>query len=396
MPVLYGSPQTHTSQNIYASFKEVLDYTMTRDGQVCPVVVLSALDSGGDTYTMLVETFDGSNDSLGERVYSTVKNPTGIEQYRIQYDESIFLPAGFRINVKVKGENSGDTGATCVGYLFDPNCASDVIGLGNELFSSYIGPNFYTLFNNGNTVSAIALENLSTFDASINAVTLADGAHGGSAASLRLGGSSTTPPLWVENSGGDAVRFKSTGGNGKGASFIAHGTGHGLYAEAPGAGSGVHAVNLGSGNAVTAAASGVGADIAANLTGNLEGNVTGSAGSVASAIQLPASADIYHADINYARDNTNTRDEYTIAWFKNGSWSALPNSGHASELRVLNRDGTQLFNTSSLTVPTDSGIATYNASGAERLAVGEAALVRVKATIDSATRTYYGIISRDS
>jgi hypothetical protein len=64
---------------------------------------------------------------------------------------------------------------------------------------------------------------------SSGAVTLANGvAHGGTSATLRLGGSSSTPALHVTNSGGDAVRAESTGGNGQGVTLTGHGTGHGL------------------------------------------------------------------------------------------------------------------------------------------------------------------------
>lgn len=171
MPLLYGSPQTHTSQNIYANFVEAYDFTMSRDGQVCPVVVLSELATSGDTYTLLVETFDGSNDSLGSRVYTTVKNPSGIGQYRLQYDETIFLPSGFRINVKVKATNSGDTGVTCVGYLFDPNCASDVIAVEGQSLGSKVGDNFNVLFQNGGNDSTKVLADLAT-PADVNAQVL--------------------------------------------------------------------------------------------------------------------------------------------------------------------------------------------------------------------------------
>lgn len=54
--------------------------------------------------------------------------------------------------------------------------------------------------------------------------------HGGSSAMLRLGSSSSTPPLYITNSAGNVVRLQATGGNGTALKLDAEGTGHGLQA----------------------------------------------------------------------------------------------------------------------------------------------------------------------
>lgn len=52
--------------------------------------------------------------------------------------------------------------------------------------------------------------------------------HGGTTASIRLGGTTSTPPFFVTNSGGDAVQFTSQGANGDGCQILGHGAGAGL------------------------------------------------------------------------------------------------------------------------------------------------------------------------
>lgn len=59
---------------------------------------------------------------------------------------------------------------------------------------------------------------------------LANVAHGGGSASLRLGSSSSTPALYVTNSGGPAVHFEATSGNNIGLALWGAGTGSGLEA----------------------------------------------------------------------------------------------------------------------------------------------------------------------
>lgn len=74
---------------------------------------------------------------------------------------------------------------------------------------------------------------------------LANVAHGGAAATLRLGSSSSTPALYVTNSNGDAAQFESTGGNGNGLELLGHNVGSGLKSSGGSSGVGVE-INGGS------------------------------------------------------------------------------------------------------------------------------------------------------
>jgi hypothetical protein len=117
--------------------------------------------------------------------------------------------------------------------------------------------------------------------------------HGGNAAKLELGSSDTTPAILVSNSGGDAVRFLATGGNGDGFHVEGAGNGAGLHAIGTGlAGSvyfetgsfivdGAIVANI-TGNLSGSAGSVTGA--VGSVTGNVGGNVTGSVGSVVGAV----------------------------------------------------------------------------------------------------------------
>jgi hypothetical protein len=71
-------------------------------------------------------------------------------------------------------------------------------------------------------------------------VTLANGAHGGTAATLRLGGSSSTPAFYVTNSSGDAVQFESTGGTSHGMHLVGSAGGNGLRADGGATGHGFY------------------------------------------------------------------------------------------------------------------------------------------------------------
>lgn len=134
-------------------------------------------------------------------------------------------------------------------------------------------------------------------------VTLANGSHGGAAASLTL------QTLTVSNSAGNAVVFESTGGSGHGllasgegggSGIVALGgsTGNGLFAEGgatTGHGAYFHGQGADSygalfyGGASGAAgayfvSSSAGPGIEADITGDLTGNVSGSVGSVTGAV----------------------------------------------------------------------------------------------------------------
>lgn len=105
--------------------------------------------------------------------------------------------------------------------------------------------------------------------------------------------------------------------------------------------------------------------------------------------------DLYHADIAFTRDQSNTQDEYTVTWFKNG---VRQTSGITSPtIQVVKRaDGSDLVASASMTQVGSTGTYKYDATGAERVTLGEAVLAVASASIDSSTRTFSRLISRDS
>jgi hypothetical protein len=159
MPLVYDT-EIHNDKNLWAGVQQVLDYTMTRDGQVRPVVLMSSLPNSGDTFTMFVETLDGGSNSLGTLTYTHAKNPSDATHYRLQFDQAFFLPSGYRVKVSINATNSGSTAVDCTSYLFDPNAATDLLAVEGQSLGSKVGDNFNTLFQDGGNTSAKVLADL--------------------------------------------------------------------------------------------------------------------------------------------------------------------------------------------------------------------------------------------
>lgn len=100
--------------------------------------------------------------------------------------------------------------------------------------------------------------------------------------------------------------------------------------------------------------------------------------------------DIYHANIQFNKDGAN--DEYTATWFKNG---IRLTSGITSPLiQVIRRsDGADHVASTAMTQVGSTGTFKYTTS--VLLTSGEAFLVLVTATIDSGTRSFSKLVSRD-
>jgi hypothetical protein len=105
-------------------------------------------------------------------------------------------------------------------------------------------------------------------------------------------------------------------------------------------------------------------------------------------------ADLYHADINVAVDGVVPQDEYTATWFKNGA--RLTSGISSPTIQVVKRvDGEPLVPSASMSPIGSTG--TYKKDeGTNLISAGEAVLVIVSATIDSATRTFSKVVSRDA
>jgi hypothetical protein len=115
----------------------------------------------------------------------------------------------------------------------------------------------------------------------------------------------------------------------------------------------------------------------------------------ASGVALTSAYDLYHAEINVIIDDSNSQDEYTITWFKNG---ARVTSGITSPtLQVVKRaDGADLIASTTPTQIASTGSYKHDATTSARLTAGQAALAVVTATIDAGSRSFSKLVGRDS
>lgn len=124
-------------------------------------------------------------------------------------------------------------------------------------------------------------------------------------------------------------------------------------------------------------------------------NLPASPAAVGSAMTLTATYDLYHAEIDLRIDAANSRDEYTITWFKNG---ARVTSGiTVPTLQVVKRaDGADLIASTTPTQIGATGSYKHDATTSARTTAGEACLAIVTATIDGSTRSFSRLLGRDS
>jgi hypothetical protein len=105
----------------------------------------------------------------------------------------------------------------------------------------------------------------------------------------------------------------------------------------------------------------------------------------------------YWAVINFNRDNINSRDEYTIFWYRNAT--LLDDTNISTPLlSVYDRaDGSALISgvTPTDVSPTEGNMYKYD-EVTDRIGSGQSFLMVTKATIDGAVRTYSTLVSRDT
>jgi hypothetical protein len=116
-------------------------------------------------------------------------------------------------------------------------------------------------------------------------------------------------------------------------------------------------------------------------------------GAIAST-KLDSSMNTYQAKVWLVDDDVNTTDRYVVAWFRN---SQPVTSGITSPtIRVVKAaDGSDLVASTPMTQVGSTGLYRYS-EATSRIANGAAYFAEVIATIDSATRTWYQPIGRDS
>lgn len=104
---------------------------------------------------------------------------------------------------------------------------------------------------------------------------------------------------------------------------------------------------------------------------------------------------LYTADINLTIDATNTQDEYTVTFFKNGT--RITSGVTSPTIQVVKRsDGTDLIASTSLTEIGSTESFKYNATSTSRQTAGEAYLVLIAGTISGSSRTFSKLLGRDS
>jgi hypothetical protein len=125
-------------------------------------------------------------------------------------------------------------------------------------------------------------------------------------------------------------------------------------------------------------------------TGEADANVT-----LANGAAVEVLDNVYHADIQFTRDQANTQDEWTVTWFKNG---VRQTSGITSPtLQAIKRaDGTDLFAATAMTQIGSTGSYKLDRTTTNRITVGEAVVAVAVATIDAASREFSRLIGRDS
>lgn len=140
---------------------------------------------------------------------------------------------------------------------------------------------------------------------------------------------------------------------------------------------------------VQAGGSPVISDGPAYASGELNWNGTSQVG--LESVELADSEDVYHADIFWNRDNSDSRDEYTVNWFKSGVsvTSGITNA----QIQVTKRsDGTSAIDASDMTQIGSMGAYKYDSS----VRLTDGAIATATATIDGETRTWRMLIGRDT
>lgn len=129
------------------------------------------------------------------------------------------------------------------------------------------------------------------------------------------------------------------------------------------------------------------AELAETIWDATQSSHTG-AGTFGGAIQ-----NVYHAVVDYHRDDDETKDRYTVRWFKNG---ARVTGGITNQAITVTdaTDASTLINAQSMS-DVGNGLLLYTAEGDERQDLGTPYEAAVGATIDGSTRTFSDQVGRD-
>lgn len=105
---------------------------------------------------------------------------------------------------------------------------------------------------------------------------------------------------------------------------------------------------------------------------------------------------LYHARIELTVDGPNTRDEWTVQWYKNGVALTSAAIGNPTLIVIKRADGTDLVPQIPMTSIGTLGAYKHDVTGTQRITPGEAVIVYATGLIDSVIRVWPEIITRDS
>lgn len=102
----------------------------------------------------------------------------------------------------------------------------------------------------------------------------------------------------------------------------------------------------------------------------------------------------YYANIEYTRDDINNTDEYTVAWFQDGTF--LQSGITSPTIQVIKRtDGSNLIGSTAMTQIGSTSTYKYDSTSSRQIA-GQSYVVLTQASINGSTRTWERILGRDS
>jgi len=126
---------------------------------------------------------------------------------------------------------------------------------------------------------------------------------------------------------------------------------------------------------------------------DISAGVTSMDSTIINEIQLGSDLNIYLADIHLTIDDVSSTDEYTVTWFKNGQ--IVTSNVGSPFIEVIKRaDGTSLIPSTAMAEVASTGVLKYD-EGTNRITDGEAVIAVVSTLLDSQTRTFSKIVSRD-
>lgn len=104
---------------------------------------------------------------------------------------------------------------------------------------------------------------------------------------------------------------------------------------------------------------------------------------------------VYYAKVDLSIDNTNSQDEWTVRWFRNGTLVG-PDAATTPQIQIIKRvDGTDLQAATNLSQVGSTQSYKKDLLTTARITKGEAVIVKVTQTIDGTLRTWEQLVSRD-